>query len=195
MLVIRKKFDFNGAHIVRKCTSKRCSESFHSHTYEVEVFITSTGLDNGQMILDFGIMKNEMKDLIKSFDNTFTLWEKDDVDILDFLKSNQKRFILLPISPSAESFSILFFKLIDALIKGTHFFNGEKEIELKSVRVHETKTGYAEAFRGSENYLDFDIEDIYFSDEIINNWKNPKLFEKLKKSMDTGLKVFRNEED
>jgi len=46
-MIIRKKFRFEGAHIVRNCTSKRCRENIHGHSYEVEVFVKSDALDRG----------------------------------------------------------------------------------------------------------------------------------------------------
>lgn len=46
-MIIRKQFKFEGAHIVRNCTSQRCRENIHGHSYIVEVFITSDKLDHG----------------------------------------------------------------------------------------------------------------------------------------------------
>ena len=52
-MVIRKLFKFEGAHIVRNCSSHRCRENIHGHSYIVEVFITSDKLDRGYMVMDF----------------------------------------------------------------------------------------------------------------------------------------------
>ena len=60
-MIIRKKFKFEGAHIVRNCSTKRCKTSIHGHSYKVEVFFTSNKLDNGFMILDFGLTKKHIK--------------------------------------------------------------------------------------------------------------------------------------
>ena len=75
-MIIRKLFKFENAHIVRKCTSTRCSESIHGHSYKVEVLTKSNFLDNGQMVYDFGLMKGYIKDLIDNIsvgDNTKTV--------------------------------------------------------------------------------------------------------------------------
>ncbi|MFR6543952.1 MAG: 6-pyruvoyl trahydropterin synthase family protein, partial [Butyricimonas virosa] len=52
-MLIRKLFKFEGAHIVRNCSSHRCRENIHGHSYIVEVFITSDKLDRGYMVIDF----------------------------------------------------------------------------------------------------------------------------------------------
>ena len=59
-MIIRKKYTFNNGHIVRNCSSERCKFSIHAHTYSVEFFFTSNGLDNGSMVIDFGLLKNKI---------------------------------------------------------------------------------------------------------------------------------------
>ena len=78
----------------------------------------------------------------------------------------------MPVSPSAESYSLMFLRFIDHILKNTKFSNGEGDIKVSSVRVHETKTGYAEAFRDDMDLIELDIKKVVFSDEIINEWKN-----------------------
>lgn len=78
----------------------------------------------------------------------------------------------MPVSPSAESYSLMFLKFIDYILRNTSFTNGEGIIKVTSVRVHETKTGYAEAFREDMSLIELDIKKVVFSDEIINEWKN-----------------------
>ncbi|STP11883.1 6-pyruvoyl tetrahydrobiopterin synthase [Helicobacter mustelae] len=56
-MIIRRSFSFCAAHIVRNCTSLRCSRSLHGHNYKVEIFLKADRLDNAGMILDFGIFK------------------------------------------------------------------------------------------------------------------------------------------
>lgn len=178
-MIIRKAFKFEGAHIVRNCSSDRCKYSIHGHSYFVEVFFTSKGLDNGQMVMDFGLMKGTIRDIIDAFDHTYSYWNKESGDFVDFIHKNSDRWIEMPVSPSAEAYSIMFFKVIDAIIGATEFNNGEKEVSLHSVRVHETDTGYAEAFRDDMKYVDFNLKDIVFSDEIREEWKDPYMYGKL----------------
>ena len=64
----------------------------------------------------------------------------------------------MPVSPSAESYSLMFLKFIDHILKNTKFSNGEGDVKISSVRVHETKTGYAEAFVSDMDLIELDIK-------------------------------------
>lgn len=191
---IRKQFKFEGAHIVRGCSSERCKKSIHGHSYIVEVFFTSDGLDKGQMVLDFGLMKGTIKDLIDSFDHAYSMWDKESDNFKNFIKENSERWITMPVSPSAEQYSLLFFFIIDKIINATQFNNGEKNVELSSVRVHETATGYAESDRNDLQWVNYNLSDIIFSEGITKEWQDPKMYEKLIKADAKNEKCFVNPE-
>ena len=171
-MIIRKKFKFEGAHIVRNCSTDRCKKSIHGHSYIVEVFFTSNKLDNGYMIFDFGLTKKHIRDIIDSFDHAYSLWDGESDEFKNFFKSNSERWVEMPVSPSAESYSLMFLKLVDHILKHTTFSNGEGDVQVSSVRVHETETGYAEAFREDMDIIELDIHKIIFSDAVINEWNN-----------------------
>ncbi len=169
-MLIRKQFKFEGAHIVRECSSKRCKESIHGHSYLVEVFIKSNSLDNGMMVYDFGLL-GKVKEFIDSFDHTYVMWDKESNKFQKFMSEHSDRLIKMPVSPSAECFALVFFKFIDKILnKDTNYSNGEGDVELHSVRVHETATGYAECFREDLNIIDFKISDIKFSKGVTEDW-------------------------
>ena len=183
-MIIRKLFKFENAHIVRGCSTVRCRSSLHGHSYKVELLFSSNFLDNGQMVYDFGLMKQNMKTIIDSFDHAIAIWSGDDGRYIEDMKKHSHRWILIPVSPSAEQFSRLFFVLIERLLSLTSTLNGEKEVKLHSVIVHETQTGYAQAFREdaySQNMGLIDLEEIVFSQEIQKEWHDVNLFEKIKK--------------
>jgi len=184
-VIIRKLFKFENAHIVRNCTSRRCSRSIHGHSYKVEVKLSSNYLDNGEMVYDFGLMKVTIKDLIDSFDHAITLWAKDDDEYIKYAKKFSERWIVLPVNPSAEQFSRVFFIIIDRVLNLMEFNNGEKEVKLHSITVHETDTGYAECFReDAYNFKgmgEIKFEDIIFSDRIKQEWNDSRLWDKLLK--------------
>lgn len=192
-MIIRKLFKFEGAHIVRNCSSVRCKKSIHGHSYVVEVFFKSDGFDHGMMVMDFGLMKGTIKDFIDGFDHAYSLWSKESEDFKNFMITNSDRWIEMPVSPSAEAYSLMFFKVIDAIVKATEFNNGEKNVQLYSVRVHETTTGYAESFREDLVWCDFELEDIKISDGIKSEFKDEKMFEKLIKAGKTKSKCFKND--
>lgn len=153
-MVIRKLFKFEGAHIVRNCTSRRCSHSLHGHSYKVEVFLQATALDRGQMIYDFGLLKETAGVLIDAFDHTLVFWDGDDPEYIATCQRFSERWISLPVSPSAEQLSRVFFRLIDALLDQAQMLNGEQDVTLSSIIVHETDSGYAQCFRADAENIE-----------------------------------------
>lgn len=180
-MIIRKLFKVEGSHIVRDCTSKRCSKNLHGHSAVIEIFFTAEGVDNGQMLMDFGLMKGTIGDFIDSFDHCHTLWSKELEEYKNFFKEYGQRVIELPCSPSAEMYSLMFFYVIDKIIQNTQFNNGEKNVQLHSVRYHETATGYAESFREDLKFWHWNLDDILISQPIKDEWKDPDMWEKLKR--------------
>lgn len=166
---IRKSFRFEGAHIVRNCTSQRCKHNIHGHSYGVEVTIESNQLDKGYMVMDFMLL-DKVKILVDSFDHSYSLWNMEAVEFKDWIHNNTQRVAEIPVSPSAEGYALMFFYIIDKILKNTVFKNGEGNIKLNSVKVHETSTGYAEAFEEDLKLVNFDLKDIFFSDFIVEEW-------------------------
>lgn len=182
-MLIRKLFKFENAHIVRGCSTRRCSHSIHGHSYKVELLLEAHTLDNGQMIYDFGLLKHGVHELIDAFDHSFALWSGDDSGYLEEMRKHSERWVMIPVSPSAEQFSRLFFHLVDSALTLTEMVNGESDVKLHSVIVHETETGYAQCFRQDADNLRMgliDLNQIEFSPAIIADWSQPDLFERIK---------------
>ncbi|MDE6451035.1 MAG: 6-carboxytetrahydropterin synthase [Odoribacter sp.] len=177
-MIIRKLFKFEGAHIVRNCTSQRCRENIHGHSYQVEVFITSDHLDNGCMVMDFCRLE-QVREFIESFVHSYTLWDQEEETFQKFISAYNHRIVTLPVSPSAEGYALLFYYVIDRILQHTEKINGEGNIQLHSVRIHETATGYAEAFREDLNLIRFQLSDIRFSEGICSDWKDREWWNRL----------------
>jgi len=179
-MLIRKLFKFENAHIVRDCTTQRCSENIHGHSYKIEVLLESNYLDNGQMVYDFGLTKRYIKELIDSFDHGITLWSKDETSYITAMKAHSNRWIELPVSPSAEQFSRVIYLLVERVLECTDMQNGEREVKLHSIIVHETETGYAQGFKEdahSERMGKIALEDIVFSSQVQSEWSEPRLWQ------------------
>lgn len=183
-MIIRKLFKFENAHVVRGCSTVKCRSSLHGHSYRVELLFESNFLDNGQMVYDFGLMKQNMKDLIESFDHCVSIWNNDDTSYIQDMKKHSARWLELPVSPSAEQISRVLYVMIDKLLELTSTVNGEKEVTLHSIIVHETQTGYAQCFKEdaySTQMGVINLKDIIFSEAVLEDFKDPELFEKMKK--------------
>jgi 6-pyruvoyltetrahydropterin/6-carboxytetrahydropterin synthase len=175
-------FKFENAHIVRDCSTRRCSENIHGHSYKIEVLLKSNYLDHGQMVYDFGLTKLYIKELIDSFDHAITLWSGDDSEYIASMKRFSNRWIELPVSPSAEQFSRVIYLMVERVLECTRMQNGERDVKLHSIIVHETETGYAQGFREdahSELMGKILLEDIHFSTQVSEEWSDPELWNKL----------------
>jgi 6-pyruvoyltetrahydropterin/6-carboxytetrahydropterin synthase len=142
----------------------------------------SNFLDNGQMVYDFGLTKQYIKDLIDSFDHAISLWNGDDQEYVKTMKEQSERWLELPVSPSAEQMSRVIFLFVEKVLAQTNMINGEKEVKVNSVIVHETDTGYAQSFEQdahSELMGTINLKHIVFSDQIKSEWGDSQLYEKL----------------
>ena len=180
-MLIRKLFKFENAHIVRDCTTQRCSENIHGHSYKIEVLLESNYLDDGQMVYDFGLTKRSIKEMIDSFDHAITLWSKDDPQYIHAMKQYSNRWVELPVSPSAEQFSRVIYLIVERILACTDMQNGEREVTLHSIIVHETETGYAQGFKEdaySKLMGEIKLEDIKFSNQVKSEWSDSALWQK-----------------
>ena len=183
-MIIRKLFKFENAHIVRGCSTQRCSQNIHGHSYRVEVLLESNYLDNGQMVYDFGLMKRTIKELIEAFDHSIALWSGDNQEYIDDMKKHSTRWVELPVSPSAEQFCRVIYLMVERVLLCTGMQNGERDVRLHSIIVHETETGYAQGFRDdaySELMGRIELEDIIFSKQTKREWSDSNLWKNLLK--------------
>ena len=185
-MLIRKLFKFENAHIVRNCTSDRCKRSIHGHSYKVELLLKASKLDHGQMVYDFGLLKGVIKDLFDSFDHAICFWQQDNAEYIQACKTFSARWVSLPVSPSAEQFSRIFFYSAQHVLPSTETQNGEGDVEVYSVIVHETDTGYAQSFAEDIENVQMgllDLTQIEFSEQVVSEWTDPEMFEKLKQGL------------
>lgn len=170
---IRKLFKIEAAqHIVRNCTSERCSHSVHNHGAIVEIFFTADHLDNAQMILDFGLTKKSIKDFVDSFDHCMVFWDKDNPEYIQDMKKWCDRWIELPINPTAEMLAIYFCYMINKILYNTKFNNGEGNVTCSRVIYHETSTGCAIATPDDVRFLS-ELQPKHigeFSEGVVQDW-------------------------
>lgn len=76
-----------------------------------------------------------------------------------------------------------FFYLAQQVLQATQTQNGEGDVEVYSVIVHETDTGYAQSFIEdieNEQMGKLSLSDIQFSAQIQSEWADIQMYEKLK---------------
>lgn len=183
-MIIRKLYRFEASHIVRNCSSDRCKYSVHGHSFRCELLLSADRLDRGQMVYDFGLLKHHVKDFLDGFDHAALFWEKEAPAYAKAMKEHSKRWVSLPVSPTAEQLSRLIFVAAQALLDATERANGDEAARVHSVILHETETGYAQCFR--EDAYDagmgeIDLARVVFSDQVRAEWRDPRMWDKLLK--------------
>ena len=172
-MVIRKEFRVESAHIVRNCTSERCSHSIHGHSAVIELFFESDQLDNAQMVMDFGLMKTSIKQFVDSMDHCYLLCDKDKPEFKEFITKECDRYIVMPFNPSAEMLSLYIFKNVSNILELTNLANGEQNVKLKAVRYHETVTGYAECNEDDlKNIWKPEYDNVRYSEGVRRDWSD-----------------------
>lgn len=169
-MLISKLFSFEGAHVVRHCSTERCAGSIHGHSYKLEVILHATVFDHGQMVHDFNFLKQSVRELIDAFDHAMVFWNEDNPAFIASMRRHSLRTIGLPVSPSAEQLSRVFFVLIDGLLDDVPETTGEGRVRLESIILHETATGCAQCFRADAFNPDMgaiDIGNIVFSPSVL----------------------------
>lgn len=185
-MIIRKEFKYEMGHIVRNAWSRRCSMNAHGHSYRVEFLLKGSNPDNGQMLLDFGFIKQYLGPFVDAFDHSFWIWDQPkDGHIKRFFLKNFERVIISPFSTTAEMQAKLFYTYATAVLNylnlESKFENGERygvypTIKCSSVIVHETTTGYAE-YTGEKEFPNIKLIDLSFSPQIVSEW--PSYFQNI----------------
>ncbi|MBI4061727.1 MAG: 6-carboxytetrahydropterin synthase [Elusimicrobia bacterium] len=189
-MIIRKLYRFEAAHIVRNCSSDRCKHSVHGHGFRCELLLTADRLDRGQMVYDFGLLKGGVKDFIDGFDHASLFWDREAPSYVRAMKGHSKRWVSLPVSPTAEQLSRVIFVAVQAMLDNTEKVNGDDTARMHSVILHETETGYAQCFRQDAYDAamgEIDLSEVVFSGAVKAEWSDPAMWDKLLK----GIK-FRN---
>lgn len=186
-MIIRRIFKAETAHIVRNAYTEKCRSSVHGHSYEYELFLSATELDNAGMVTDFTFVKRYFNSLFDSFDHASILMTSEKEEIKDCFLKNFERVVIADWNSTAELqsrfFTTISYFIIKYLNENKLWENGEQDVKVKSVRVHETKTGYAECVMGDlagfdDMFAPIDVKSSYiklaqstkFSEGIQKDW-------------------------
>ncbi|OPJ57073.1 6-carboxytetrahydropterin synthase QueD [Alkalithermobacter paradoxus] len=135
MYILKGEHSFDSAHFLANYQGK-CS-NIHGHRWKVEVEVYSESLiEGGQldgMVVDFGDLKKDIKDVVDYFDHALIIQSGTmRKETLDSIVSDGFKVINVDFRPTAENFS-------------KHFFDCMKErsYNVKKVTVYETPTNSA----------------------------------------------------
>ena len=142
---VTKEFKFEMAHALLGYDGP--CKNIHGHSYKLsvtvkgEVKVGTSDSDEG-MVIDFGIIKTIVKDLIvNEYDHSLVLNSKMDIDKNQFDFMN--KLIILPFQPTCENLLTYYANLIKDKLPSS--------VKLHSLLLRETSTSYAEWY-AEDNY-------------------------------------------
>lgn len=126
MFEVRVEDDFAAAHFLKDYHGK--CENLHGHNYKVFVHVEGNSLDEGGMLIDFSVLKRELKSVLSCLDHT-------NLNDIQFFEQN----------PSAERIArYIYLKLVENLKeKNMDFSLSSSNGKISKVDVFETEKNRA----------------------------------------------------
>ena len=118
MYILTVLSHFAAAHCLRHLHGK--CEALHGHNWKIEVSLASKGLGRGGIVLDFGILKQRVEEVLKGLDHTYLN------ELPHFLKRE----------PSSENIAKYIFDEVRAALK-------RESVTVRSVTAWESETACA----------------------------------------------------
>lgn len=135
MYILKAEHSFDSAHFLSNYKGK-CA-NIHGHRWRVEIEVESeTLIDGGQldgMVVDFGDLKRDVKEMVDSYDHALIIQEGTmRKETLNCLLEDNFKIIEVKFRPTAENFAAFFFMCMK-----------EKGYDVKRATVYETPTNSA----------------------------------------------------
>ena len=135
MYILKAEHSFDSAHFLANYEGK-CS-NIHGHRWKVEIEVQSeTLVDGGQldgMVIDFGDLKKNIKEIVDFYDHALIIQEGSmKKETLACLLEDKFKVIQVKFRPTAENFAAFFFNYMQ-----------DKGYDVKRTVVYETPTNCA----------------------------------------------------
>jgi 6-pyruvoyltetrahydropterin/6-carboxytetrahydropterin synthase len=142
---ITTRLEFDAGHRIPDHKSQ--CRNLHGHRYALEItlsgdIINQEKMSENGMIMDFSDVKRIARDsVVDVWDHAFLVY-KNDVEVLNFLKSlpNHKT-VIFPSVPTAENMAAEAFRILKNQYKDTY----GNHLKLERVRLFETPNNWADA--------------------------------------------------
>ncbi|MDD6349580.1 6-carboxytetrahydropterin synthase QueD [Intestinibaculum porci] len=111
MYVITTEASFDAAHFLKDYPGK--CHNIHGHRWKVQVSLQAETLGAEGMVIDFGIIKKDLKTLCETFDHTLIIEEGSlKPQTVAALQEEDFALSFVPFRPTAEHFSRYFFEAL-----------------------------------------------------------------------------------
>ncbi len=143
---LTKMFEFEMAHALHNYDG--LCRNIHGHTYKLSVTVIGEPEQNEQsanlgMVVDFGKLKQIVKpNIVDKFDHSVLLSDKEDTKYFQTENKLFKRIHIVDFQPTAENMVVHFADIIKPILP--------ENIELFSMKLHETSSSFAEWFASDQ---------------------------------------------
>ncbi|HPX75048.1 MAG TPA: 6-carboxytetrahydropterin synthase QueD [Bacteroidales bacterium] len=137
---LTKIFEFEAAHALYNYDG--LCRNIHGHSYKLAVTVigkqnTETNSPKLGMVMDFGILKNIVKEnIVDKFDHSILLNKMENINSFKNNNPMFDRIHVFDFQPTAENMILHFVEIIKKLLP--------ENIKLHSLKLHETASSYAE---------------------------------------------------
>ena len=146
ILRLTRIFIFDMAHVLHNYDGK--CKNIHGHTYKLEVTVKGTPCNEESspkkgMLIDFSDFKNLIQnEIITIWDHALMIHQDTDKVLLDALRNNFDKVIVVPFQPTTENMICELVSIIKIILP--------VDLQLFSLRLYETEKSFAEWY-ASEN--------------------------------------------
>jgi len=146
ILRLTRVFNFDMAHVLLNYHGK--CKNIHGHTYKLEVTVKGAPCNDEAspkkgMLIDFSDFKKLIQDhIISVWDHALMIHQDSDPVLLDALKHNYEKIIVVPFQPTTENMICELASTIKKILPC--------DLQLFSLRLYETEKSYADWY-ASEN--------------------------------------------
>jgi 6-pyruvoyltetrahydropterin/6-carboxytetrahydropterin synthase len=140
ILHLTRIFNFDMAHVLLNYHGK--CKNIHGHTYKLEVTVKGTPCNDDDspkkgMLIDFIDFKKLIENnVINVWDHALMIHQNTDSALLNMLKFNYERIIIVPFQPTTENMICELARIINKVLP--------TDVQLFSLRLFETEKSFAE---------------------------------------------------
>ncbi len=139
---VTRLFEFDSGHRIPNHNSE--CKNLHGHRYKLELTLSGEILKNPEasfegMVLDFSDIKRIAKKFLDTLDHAFLVYQNDD-KLLEFLKTSDSKYIIIPEIPTVENLTKFIFNHLEK--EFSHTYNDS--LKIKKIKLWETPNCYAE---------------------------------------------------
>lgn len=140
-----RRIEFDAGHRLINHESK--CKNLHGHRYVLEISFSGKKLDNVGRVIDFGVIKDIVKDWIDNNWDHNTILSLDDSKLGSSIeKTTGQKIYYMPYNPTAENMAkYLFSEILPNLF--IHL-----DVQIEKLRIFETPTCYVDIFQGNGEY-------------------------------------------